>query len=105
MQEFESEFVQLVIGLQGSCWMLLGKIANPVTGKEECNLDAAKSVIDTLLMLKEKTKGNLSKEEQSILDSALQQLQLNYVAELEKPDEQVAEKVESGQEEPDVAEK
>lgn len=82
----EHEFMQLVIGLQGSCWMLLGKMANPVTGKQERDLDAAKSVIDTLLMLKEKTRGNLSKEEQSVLDLALQQLQLNYVDELSKPD-------------------
>jgi hypothetical protein len=87
MAEYESEFMQLVMGLQGSAWMLLGKIANPVTGKQEKHLDGARSVIDTLLMLKEKTKGNLSKAEDSLLNSSITQLELNYVDEVNKKGE------------------
>lgn len=78
---YESQFMQLVMGLQSSAWMLLGKIANPVTGKQEKNMGAAKQTVDTLLMLQAKTKGNLSKAEQSVLDGAIQQLQLNYLEE------------------------
>jgi hypothetical protein len=78
---YESQFMQLVMGLQSSAWMLLGKIANPMTGKQEKNLEAAKQTIDTLLMLQAKTKGNLSNAEKSILDGAIQQLQLNYMEE------------------------
>lgn len=85
--KYESQFLQLVMGLQSSAWMLMGKIANPVSGKLEKNLEAAKATIDTLLMLKEKTKGNLSKAEQGLLESAIQQLQVNYVEEVNKPAE------------------
>jgi hypothetical protein len=81
---YAAEFLQLVIGLHGSAWMLLGKVANPMTGKVERNLDAAKATIDTLAMLKEKTRGNLSKDEGDYLSNILQQLQLNYVDEVEK---------------------
>jgi hypothetical protein len=94
--KYESEFMQLVMGLQGSAWMLLGKIANPITGTQEKNIEGAKAVIETLLMLKEKTRGNLSRAEESLLNGALQQLQLNYVDEMnkgieEKPEEAATE--------------
>ncbi len=85
---FEAQFLQLVIGLHGSAWMLLGKVANPVTGKVERNLDAAKATIDTLAMLKAKTQGNLSKDEEDYLSNILQQLQLNYVDEVGKSKEE-----------------
>lgn len=81
---YSAHFIQLVLGLQGSAWMLLGKVANPMTGKEEKNLDAAKATIDTIMMLREKTKGNLSKDEEEVLSNVLQQLQLNYVDEINK---------------------
>ena len=84
-QDFEeSHFLQLVYSLQSSAWFLLGKVMNPMTGKAEKDLGGAKAVIDTLLMLKNKTKGNLSANEQKLLDTALSNLELNYVEELEK---------------------
>jgi len=86
-KQIEAEFLQLIIGLESSGWVTLGKIANPMTGKLEKNLQAAKGIIDTLTMLKEKTKGNLSKNEENILNSVLQNLQLNYVEEAGKPEE------------------
>lgn len=96
MDEKEEHFFQLVLGLQSSAWMLLGKIANPMTGKIEKNLEAAKSTIDTLIMLKEKTKGNLKKEEEELINGALQQLQINFISEKEKPlnDKKAEDKVE-----------
>lgn len=84
-EKFEAIFMQLVIGLQSSAMMLLGKGANPITGKIEKNLDAAKATIDTLMMLKEKTKGNLSRVEEDYLNNTINQLQLNYVEEKDKP--------------------
>jgi len=66
--------------------MLLGKVANPMSGKIEKNMEAAKATIDTLEMLKAKTKGNLSKEEEELVNGAVQQLQVNFVSESEKPD-------------------
>ncbi len=80
----ESHFLQLVFSLQSSAWFLLGKVMNPVTGKAEKDLGGAKAVIDTLLMLKNKTKGNLTGNEQKLIDTAISNLELNYVEELEK---------------------
>jgi len=83
----EAQFMQLVMSLQSSAWMMLGKTMHPLTGKIERNLDAAKSAIDTLIMLKAKTKGNLAKSEESFLSGAIQQLQINYVEELKNEKE------------------
>jgi len=81
---YEAQFMQLIIGIQSSAWMMLGKVMNPLTGKIEKNLEGAKASIDTLIMLKEKTKGNLSKTEENFLANTIQQLQLNYIEESKK---------------------
>ncbi len=77
-------FVNLVISLSQAAMQQLGKIANPLTGKVERNLDQAKLTIDMLEMLKEKTKGNLTKEEEKMIKEILANLQLNYVDEIDK---------------------
>ena len=81
----KAQFIQLILGLQSSAWVLLGKIMNPMTGKIERNLEHAKITIDTLQMLKNKTKGNLEKDEENLLNTILTELQLNYVDEAGKP--------------------
>jgi len=96
-EEYEkAQFIQLVFGLQSSAWMLMGKVMNPLSGKIEKNLPQAKATIDTLQMLKSKTKGNLSEEEEEILTNSLQQLQLNYIQEAQAP----AEEIKSDEKEP-----
>lgn len=74
-------FVQLVIQNQQIAMMSLGKTKNPVSDKTEINLEFAKSAIDTLDMLKEKTLGNLSKYEEQFLNETIRDLKLIYVAE------------------------
>jgi hypothetical protein len=64
--------------------MQLGKIMNPVTGKIEKNIEAAQATIELLRMLKEKTKGNLSGDEDSVLSEAIANLQLNYADEVSR---------------------
>jgi septal ring-binding cell division protein DamX len=54
-------------------------MAHPSTGKAEVNLEAAKMFIDHLEIIREKTRGNLSKDEEKILTSVLSELQLAYV--------------------------
>lgn len=49
-------------------------------GEPALNLDMAKHQIDTLGILEEKTKGNLSEEEQHLLDAALYETRMRYVA-------------------------
>jgi hypothetical protein len=49
-------------------------------GEPSLNLDMAKHQIDTLGVLEEKTKGNLTEEEQHLLDAALYETRMRYVA-------------------------
>lgn len=49
----------------------------------EKNVHAAKSIIDILVMLKEKTKGNLAPDEQKILDESIHDLQMRYLKEVQ----------------------
>ena len=80
-------FVGIITSFYFACWQQMGKIANPITGKLEKNLDQAKYSIDMLVMLRDKTKGNLTKEEEKALAEAIAVLQMNYVDELKNPKE------------------
>lgn len=77
-------FAQLVMSFQAAAWQQLGKIKNPLTDKIERNLDQARYSIDILEMLRNKTKGNLSENEQKFLNHVISELQLNYVDEFTK---------------------
>ncbi len=58
---------------------MLGQIPNPSTGQPEINKPYAKHYIDTLDLLGEKTKGNLSDVESKMLSEALHALRMMYV--------------------------
>ena len=77
-------FLSLIYSFQMQTMMQLGKLANPVTGTIEKELDGAQVTIDMLDMLKEKTKGNSSEEEVRFLDQVIADLKLNYVEERDK---------------------
>lgn len=79
-------FFSLVSMFATSAYQSMGKIANPMTGKVERNLDGAQGMIDILIMLKKKTEGNLTEEETKILASSITDLQLNFVKEKDKPE-------------------
>lgn len=85
------QFIGFVSLLANSAMQQLGKLANPLTGKAERNLDGAKATIDMIRMLQAKTKGNLSPDEQQVLESSVANLQLNYVDELSRKEEPAAE--------------
>lgn len=72
-------FQGLVLSLAQATMQHLGKVKNPLTDKMETNLDLARQSIDLLSVLSEKTKGNLSTDEDKLLKSILRDLQLNYV--------------------------
>lgn len=92
----EARFLALISGLSGGAMQHLGKVVNPLTGKIEKDMQAAKGTIDILRMLREKTKGNLTDREEKTLNALLANLQLNYLdeatAEAEKPKEKPEEK-------------
>ncbi len=77
-------FIQYISILANSVMQQLGKIMNPVTGKMEKNLEAAKATIDLISMLKEKTRGNLTANEEEVISNALANLQLNYADEVNR---------------------
>ena len=77
-------FLQLVLGLQQSAMMALGKLMNPITRSLDKNLDAARDTIDTLAALESRTRGNLEPDEERVLKQAITELRLNYVAEMKK---------------------
>jgi uncharacterized protein YjaG (DUF416 family) len=76
--EADFTFFATTLALQAS--LALGVMADPGTGKKEENMPQAKFIIDTLGMLKEKTKGNLSQEEQNLLENMLYELRMQYIS-------------------------
>jgi len=79
-QPFQLDFSTFIMSLTSSAFYHLGDIADPETGKTETNLPAVHQTIDMLTMLKEKTQGNLSAEENKLLEQLIYELQMKYVA-------------------------
>src|SRR5213083_900542 len=77
--EMTQRFIEFVMMQAQNAALFLGQIPNPQTGKGEVNLELAKMFIDQLAMIQEKTRGNLSNEESTVLRNALSNLQLAYV--------------------------
>jgi len=83
-QRTEIDFSTFVMSLASAAYCSMGLAPNPVTKKEEKNLIAAEQQINLLEMLKEKTKGNLNKDEETMLESMLYQLHMMFVKCVEK---------------------
>src|SRR4030081_1965036 len=77
--ELSQRFVEFVMMHAQNAALFLGQIPNPKTGQGEVNLEVAKMFIDQLAMIQEKTRGNLSNEEATVLRNTLSNLQLAYV--------------------------
>ena len=75
----EVSFNGLIFSLSSSALIYLGEVPDPKTNKKIKDLELAKHTIDTISMLKEKTKGNLTEEEEKFLDSVLADLRWRYV--------------------------
>ncbi len=76
----EPNFSMFTSSLSMQTLIFLGEMDSPITHTKEENLDQAKSIIDTLIMLKEKTKGNLAASEVNLLDNVLYELRMKYTA-------------------------
>ncbi len=72
-------FSAFVYSLSTSALVHLGEIPEPITEKMDKNLPLAKQTIDILGILQEKTKGNLTQEEENLLNSFLYDLRMRYV--------------------------
>lgn len=73
------EFTTFVLGLASTALIHLGEAPNPETGKAEPNLLLARESVDLLSLLQEKTRGNLTAEEQRVLDDVLADVRLRFV--------------------------
>ncbi len=77
--ELSQRFIEFVMMHAQNAALFLGQIPNPKTGEGEVNLDLARMFIDQLAMIQEKTRGNLTNEESTVLRNALSNLQMVYV--------------------------
>ena len=77
--DLTQRFIEFIMMQAQQAALCLGQIPHPATGKAEINLDAARMFIDHLEIVKEKTRGNLSQDEEKILTSILSELQLAFV--------------------------
>lgn len=80
----DPHFMQLVLSLQAAAMQQMGKVASMISGEIERDLAMARQSIDLLGMLKTKTEGNLTDEEEKILSHVLYELRLNFVDESKK---------------------
>jgi hypothetical protein len=78
-------FAHLVMQQSNMALMLLGKVPNPESGQPIQDLETAKLFIDLLDMLEAKTKGNLTREEATLLKQTLMNLHLAYVEAVDSP--------------------
>lgn len=75
----EVTFSAFVMSLNTSALYHLGEIPDPTSGRTVVDLDLARHAIDTLTLLQEKTKGNLSREEEELFKNLLYDLKVRFV--------------------------
>lgn len=75
------DFSTFIFSLNSSVLVQLGLLEDPGSGAKEKNLPLAKQTIDIIAMLEEKTRGNLTGDEENLLKSILYDLRILYVKE------------------------
>jgi hypothetical protein len=75
----EINFSTFIFSLNTSTLLHLGEVPDPATGKQQEDLVMAKQTIDLLAMLEEKTRGNLTSDEENLVKHILYDLRLRYV--------------------------
>jgi hypothetical protein len=78
-QAAEITFETFVVGLSTQALVHLGEIPDPQNGDSMQDLAAAQQIIDIIGLLKDKTRGNLDHNEQSLMDAILFELRMKYV--------------------------
>ena len=73
------DFATFILSLSHSALMHLGEAPNPETNQVEKNLPLARQTIDLIGMLEEKTKGNLSGDEERLVGQILYDLRMRFV--------------------------
>lgn len=73
------DFSTFVLSVASAAMMGMGLAPHPETGKQEVNLNIAKQNIDMLEMIQQKTRSNLTKEEESLLERVLYEIRTKFV--------------------------
>ena len=79
-EDAKIDFPSYVLSYYTQGLVLLGEVPNPYTKKKEEDLKAARHTVDILTLLQEKTKGNLTQDENQLLESVLYELRMKYMA-------------------------
>jgi len=79
MQPTRIEFTTFVLGLAHTSLIHLGDAPHPETGRKQTDLALARESIELLTLLREKTRGNLTAEEERVFEDVLARLRLRYV--------------------------
>ncbi len=80
-----ASFELLLTTLATEALVALGQVPHPATGKPQVQRNQAKFLIDTLDVLRDKTKGNLAAGEQQLLDSLLHQMRMVFIQTADQP--------------------
>jgi hypothetical protein len=74
-----ASFELLLTTLATEALVALGQVPHPLTGKVQVQRNQAQFLIDTVDMLRTKTKGNLTSSEEQVIDSLLHQMRIVFV--------------------------
>jgi hypothetical protein len=72
-------FATFLVGLSTQALVHLGEIPDPGDGQLQRDLEAARQIIDLIGVIRDKTQGNLDKDEQAMIDAILFDLRMKYV--------------------------
>ncbi|MGE0882172.1 MAG: DUF1844 domain-containing protein [Blastocatellales bacterium] len=76
----QTMFTEFIMNVASSAFIYMGLVEHPATGRRQVDMMAAKESIDVLMMLRDKTKGNLSKGEEKFFDELLSDLKTQFVS-------------------------
>lgn len=77
--EMTQIFIEFVMMQAQNAALCLGQITDPRVGQPQVNIPLAKMFIDQLAVIRAKTAGNLSPDEQRVIDSAVEQMEMAFV--------------------------
>jgi hypothetical protein len=72
-------FEAFLVSLNTTALFHLGELADPDSGEKKVDLMLVRHTIDTLQLLQEKTRGNVSEDEANLLETMLHDLRLRFV--------------------------
>ncbi len=79
MEKLEAKFSSLIMSIASSALMAMGHSTHPQDSHQEIDANLARFNIDLLLMLRDKTKNNLNKDDANLLEHIIHDLQQKFL--------------------------